>query len=110
MFHLVRPGVTHMVAYLIALGFAVFVLVRFASWRSRQAKTGVEITFAKELVGRKAKAATDLMPSGHIHIDDQTYQALSQTGTICKGTHVKVVGGQGTHLIVEPHPEQDPQN
>lgn len=114
MFHLVRPGATHLVVYLIALGFAVFVLVRFASWRIRLAarekadlEGPKEHLYPKEMVGKKGKTATDLKPSGHIFIDDKTYQALSQNGFIDKGTDVTIVGGEGNHLIVETQPNTE---
>jgi membrane-bound serine protease (ClpP class) len=110
LFHVVRPGVTHLVCYLIALTGAVFAVVRFAGWRLRQSKQeSEESSGAKHLIGRVARAATDLEPSGHIFIDDQKYQALSQTGTICKGADVKIVGEQGSHLVVEIQSDTKPE-
>ncbi len=54
-----------------------------------------------DLVGRQAVATTLLMPSGHIEIDDEKYDALSESGSIESGVGVKVVAVRGATLIVE---------
>ncbi len=111
MFHLVRPGATHLVMYLIALAAAVFVLVRFATWRARLSHShgdGLQAQlYPKEMVGKKGKAKTDLKPVGHILIDDRMYEALTLNEHIEKGTDITVVGGEGPHLIVQTHPKNE---
>jgi membrane-bound serine protease (ClpP class) len=112
MFHMERPGFLSLTLYLLSLSAAVYMLVRFALWRIRSsADKGTVVlatdqegfrasVFPKEVIGKSAKTTTDLKPSGQISIDDQLYQALSESGYIDKGCDVTVVGGQGSHLIV----------
>lgn len=56
--------------------------------------------FDKELIHREGIAITDLKPSGKVLIDGKEVQVLSQLGYISKGKKIKVIGGQGAHLIV----------
>jgi membrane-bound ClpP family serine protease len=58
-------------------------------------------SFSKELIGKTGKALTDLRPSGHILIEGKRYQAVSQAGYIEQNSEIKVVGGEGGHLIVQ---------
>lgn len=99
-YHMLRPGATHLIGYLIILAGAIFALVRFAGWRVRLANKATH-SFPKHLVGKKGKAATDLKPSGDIFVDDKTFQAFAQKGFIDKGADIKIIGGEGIHLIVE---------
>lgn len=102
LFHMERPGFLSLTLYLLSLSAAVYALVRFALWRVRSAahKKTEAHRAPKEMIGKSAKAATDLKPSGQISIDDRLYHALSESGAIEKGSDVTVVGGEGTHLIV----------
>lgn len=50
--------------------------------------------------GLVAEAATDLKPSGHIEIEGQRFQALSEGSYIPKGKQIKIIRGQGAYYIV----------
>lgn len=56
--------------------------------------------YDKELIGKEGLAATDLKPSGHIRVEGERYQAVSESRYIKKGESVKVVAGEGARLIV----------
>jgi membrane-bound serine protease (ClpP class) len=113
-FHMAQPKISYFILYLFSLLGAVSVVVRFALWRVRStAKKGTIFlasdqegfqasVYPKELIGKTGLAATDLKPSGHIWIEDRTFQALSQAGYIDKGTPIQILGGHGSHLIVQP--------
>ncbi len=57
--------------------------------------------FNKKLIGKTAEAATDLKPSGHIYINDNYYVASSKKDYIKKGEKIKIIAGEGAHLIVQ---------
>ena len=106
LFYMEKPGFLFLTLYLLTLSAAVYTLVRFAVWRHRHlAKRAYELVFSKEMIGKPAKAATDLKPSGRIEIGDRFYEALSKCGHIQKGRDVTVVGGEGTYLIVTSNNE-----
>lgn len=118
-FHMTKPVIPLLIAYLIGLIIAVYLVVKFALWRVKATKEQGTIyldtdqegfqasLFPKELVGKTGYAATDLKPSGHIFIEDRTFQALSKTGYIDKGTPVQILGGRGSHLIVKTLPSSE---
>jgi membrane-bound ClpP family serine protease len=54
----------------------------------------------REHIGKFAIALSDLKPSGHISIDGEPFQALSQSKYIYKDSSVIVIGAQGAHYIV----------
>jgi membrane-bound ClpP family serine protease len=56
--------------------------------------------FDSSLIGKEGIVSTELKPAGHIVIEGQMYQARSERGFISKGSIVKIVGGQGSYLIV----------
>ncbi len=62
----------------------------------------IATSFNQELVGKTGICASNLKPSGSIFIEGMQEQAMAETGFIEKGTEVKVIGGQGSHLIVKP--------
>lgn len=51
--------------------------------------------------GTQGKAATTLRPSGKILIDNQYYDAISSGSFIEKGSSIKVIGFDGSALMVE---------
>ena len=53
-----------------------------------------------ELVGKVGETLTPLTPTGLIIIDDQKYEAFSQSGALSKGTPVKVVAVESFRLKV----------
>lgn len=63
-------------------------------------------SFSKEFVGKTARAATDLKPSGHIIVEGQQIQALSQSKYIQKDDEVIIIGGQGGHVTVTTKEEK----
>ena len=95
-------------AYASFLGVALFITVRLALSRIRKNKMqhmsdqeGYQASvYPKEMVGKPARAFSDLKPSGYVEIDGQVFSALSKLGYIDKGSSVRIIGGQGSHLIV----------
>lgn len=62
---------------------------------------GVDMT-VKEEVGKEGIAFTDLRPAGKVEINDDVYDAVSNTGAfIQKGTRVKVIKYQAGQVYVE---------
>ncbi|MDE3045675.1 MAG: hypothetical protein KGJ02_03425 [Verrucomicrobiota bacterium] len=100
MFHMIKPSIPVLVAYLIALSGGVYVVVKFAQWKVGSVAKNRDVNL-KEMIGKRATTATDLAPLGHIFIDDQVFEARCQNGSIEKGTNVVVVGGTAKHLIVQ---------
>ncbi|QVL56832.1 MAG: serine protease [Simkaniaceae bacterium] len=104
-------------AWLIAT-FIVFIMalliltIKLALWKIKQKpamfakeeQSGyLASQYDKEMIGKEGEAATDLKPSGHIRIEGERYQAVSESRYIKKGESVKVVGGEGARLIVRKH-------
>jgi len=56
----------------------------------------------KTLVGAEGEAATVLRPSGRIMINNEIYDAVSETGFIEKGTKIKVNKVENAQFYVEP--------
>lgn len=53
------------------------------------------------LVGKEGLVITELKPAGHIRIEGEVYQALSQGGFVERGTSVEVLSVKGSHVIVK---------
>lgn len=99
------------IVYTLSIFVFLAFIVKYALWRIKHGKVkGIFLNtiqegyfaseFPKELIGKEGEALSDLKPSGHIQIEGKRYQALSKMGYIVKGTKVKVIGGQGAHVIV----------
>lgn len=104
---------------LLSLGFGIIVcvlfvlLIKFALTTIRHSRPESSLylsgdqegskasTFDATLIGKQGVALTNLRPSGYIRVGEQRYQALSRTGYLHQGEAVKVVGGDGSHLVVE---------
>jgi membrane-bound ClpP family serine protease len=56
--------------------------------------------YEASLIGKRARCATDLKPSGHIFVEGKTYQALSEFDYIPSGTEVLISGGRGAYLLI----------
>ncbi len=108
----VTDSALYVILYAMAALFGVGVLICFAIRRIKGGKTKglflnteqsgyVASEFAEELVGEEGEAISDLKPSGHIMVHKKRYQAVSKVGYVIKGTKIKVVGGEGAHLIVK---------
>jgi membrane-bound ClpP family serine protease len=63
--------------------------------------------FPKEMIGLSALVSSDLKPCGYIEVDGNAFAALSKLGYIEKGKCVRIIGGQGTHLIVTEEKNHD---
>jgi len=61
----------------------------------------VACTYKEELIGKEAFAASDLKPAGHIIVDGEQYQAVSESSYIKKGSSLTIMGGEGARLIVK---------
>ena len=57
--------------------------------------------FDKELIGKEGEVVTDLKPSGHIMVEGERHQAVSESRSIKKGESIIIVGGEGSRLIVK---------
>lgn len=87
---------------------ALFLVIRLALFRVK--KGGVYLQgdqegfqaciYPKEMIGKMATASSDLKPSGYVQIEDQAFPALSKSGYIEKGAQVRILGGEGSALIV----------
>lgn len=58
-------------------------------------------TFNQQLIGKRGVCLSDLKPSGHIQIDQEMHQAISQTGYIDKDSPIEVIGGRGGYFLVK---------
>lgn len=88
-------------------------VVKLALWRIRRSKSEngfysnkdqsgyLASNYPKEMVGKKAKALTDLRPGGFIMVANQRLPAISLSGYITKGAEVDIVSGEGAHLLVK---------
>lgn len=61
----------------------------------------VASTFNETVLGGIAVAASDLKPSGHIEINGNCHQAISEGQYIFKGSPVTILNGRGAYLIVK---------
>ncbi len=56
----------------------------------------------KNMIGKKGVAFSDLKPSGHIMIEGQAFQAVSERGYISKGAEVEIVALGPSYFIIKP--------
>ena len=100
-----------------ALYSALFVIVmvalliftiRFALWKikkkpemfAQDEQSGYfASSFDQTLVGKDGEALTNLRPAGHVMVEGQRHQAVSESSYIKKGESVKIIGGEGARLI-----------
>lgn len=57
---------------------------------------------ARSLVGKAGRAETDLLPWGRVTVADGTFEGMSDSGPIDRGTEIDVVGVEGGALVVRP--------
>ncbi len=108
-FYMENPNIFSLFAFMAFLATATFVVVRVALWRiakkgmiSDDSQEGYQASlYVRELVGKLGIASTDLKPSGFVMIEEESYEALSKSGYIDKGTPILVMSGQGSHLFVK---------
>ncbi len=60
----------------------------------------VASSFEAQMIGKTGTVMTELKPAGHILVEGQPYQALSEAGFLSKGDPIEVIGGRGAYLIV----------
>jgi membrane-bound serine protease (ClpP class) len=111
-FALQHPGILLFVGYAAALTVAAIYVCKLALWRVKMSgskktfyldkdQEGYQAAqFDKTLIGKKGTAATDMRPSGHVVIDGVSWQAVSESGYVAKGSEVLVIRGEGGHLVV----------
>ena len=56
----------------------------------------------KNMIGKKGVAFSDLKPSGHIMIEGQAFQAVSERGYISKGAEVEIIALGPSYFIIKP--------
>jgi len=103
----------------LGVGISLVLLVKFAIWRIRTAKPDYSIysaanqqgfqacSYDSSMIGKVGVVVTDLKPGGHILIEGQRLQAISQNNYLVKGTEVIVTGGQEQSLIVKVKPKEE---
>lgn len=103
-----EPTLSVLAAYAGGLVLVLFIVIRLAL--SRVKKAGVCLdgdqegfqacVYPKEMIGKTAIASSDLKPSGYVQIEDLAFAAVSKSGYIEKGAKVRILGGEGSSLIV----------
>ena len=96
-------------ALFIAVMIVLLILtIRLALWKikqkpemfARDEQSGyVASRFDQALIGKDGEALTNLRPSGHVILEGNRYQAVSESGYIKKGEAVKIIRGEGARLI-----------
>lgn len=103
-----QPGFSILAMYAGILIVALFVIIRLALSRAKKSEVclenapgGFEASVnPKEMIGKMAIVSSELKPSGYVQIEDRGFAALSKSGDIEKGARVRIVGGEGSLLIV----------
>ncbi len=58
-------------------------------------------SYRSDLIGKQGTALSDLKPAGHVMIEEERFQAVSESGYVSQGTTIEVIGGEGGHLIIK---------
>ncbi|MFM8986071.1 MAG: NfeD family protein, partial [Planctomycetia bacterium] len=58
----------------------------------------------REFVGRRGRAASELMPWGMVEVGGERHEAMSEGGPVPAGAEVEVAAVQGAALVVRPVP------
>jgi membrane-bound ClpP family serine protease len=105
------------VIYIVSVLFLLFFTVKLALSVLKKKKKNIFLqqdqegfltsSFDESLIGKQAKAITDLKPSGHIFVDNKFYQAISRDEYIEKGSRVHILKGQGAYFIVTKEKEDE---
>jgi len=113
LFGMQKVGVGWLVIYFLILFILVLSTCKLALWQIRKSRkkksfyladdqAGFQASeFKKEFIGKTAIAYSDLKPAGHILVEGEQLQALSETTYIDKGSTVLIIGGKGAYLIVK---------
>jgi membrane-bound serine protease (ClpP class) len=102
---LIVPYVFFLIAFLVSTIYLALKIVKKSSkkksfYNDTDQSGYLASSFAKEMIGKKARTLSDLKPSGHIFLENQTFLAISQHDYIEKNQEVEVVSGEGNYLIV----------
>jgi membrane-bound serine protease (ClpP class) len=103
------PGAA--VSLWVILPVAAFMVLFFATV-VRAAMTARHLPREREnahLIGAQGVVTRTLRPDGIVLVASETWSATSTSGTIGKGTPVRVTGLQGLRLVVEPATEATPE-
>lgn len=57
---------------------------------------------ARGLVGQAGRTETDLLPWGRVTVGGRSFDGMSESGPIDRGTEIDVVGVEGIGLVVRP--------
>lgn len=76
-----------------------FIMKRFIHGEDQEGFVPFELD--RSFIGKQAIAATDLKPSGHITVEGTTFQAVSQSGYLAKGSTVIITAAEGAHYVVK---------
>lgn len=94
--------------FLVAMILLLLLVIRLALWKlkkkpalyaSEKQSGYYASSYDKELIGKEGEVLTDLKPSGHILIEGERHQAVSESSYIKKGETVTIIGGEGARLI-----------
>jgi membrane-bound serine protease (ClpP class) len=85
-----------------AVGFFTFMIP--AALKARRLPSDMKID---NMVGSEGIVTRRLDPAGIVHVGAESWSAESTSGSIGKGTHVRVVGHKGVRLTVEPLPADE---
>ena len=56
----------------------------------------------QRLIGKRGVAATKMLPSGSVRVDNKSYDAVSTGMPIDEGEGVQVIRVSGNHIVVQP--------
>ena len=96
------------ILFIAALIVLLILTIRLALWKIKQRpemfaqdeQSGyVASSFDTTLVGKEGEALTNLRPSGHVMVEGNRHQAVSESSYIKKGESIKIIGGEGARLI-----------
>jgi membrane-bound ClpP family serine protease len=98
--------------YIMLVSASLVAVIKYALWKIPHSKAKDSIysndaqvgyyasSYDKTMIGKEGIVLSDLKPGGYILIDDQQLPAISESGYIVQGDHVKVLRGEGDSLIV----------
>ena len=107
-----QDHITWLIVYIFALIALLAFTIRLALWKIKRTKGKntmyawqdqegfLASTFNRELIGKSGIALTNLKPAGHVRVEGERAQAVSQGSYVKKGEAIKVVSGEGARLIV----------
>ncbi len=65
-------------------------------------QTGLSVEcLSSNLIGKEGVVVTELKPAGHVRIEEEVYQAVSQGGFVEKNNIIEVCAVKGSHLLVK---------